>query len=235
MFFPIALLAPLLSSAMPAQDPQPIPPPNVPGVVVLFSGKAEELSSNWRKRAADEPAAWPIENGAMTVRGGDIMTRQEFRDFHLHVEFRTPDMPNAKGQGKGNSGIGLLARYEIQVLDSYGIEVPGKGDCGAVYDLSAPLVNACRPAMVWQTFDIIFRAPRLDENKAVVEKPRVTVFQNGVVIHNNVEIERMTGIQWQRDREPSATGPIVLQDHGNPVQYRNIWIVPLPEKGSDKY
>lgn len=234
MFLPY--LVPFLLVSAPSQDSQaPVPPPATPSAVVLFSGKPDELAANWRKRSSNEPAAWRIVDGAMVVGGGDIMTKQEFRDFHLHVEFRTPDMPNASGQGKGNSGIGLMARYEIQVLDSYGIEVPGKGDCGAVYGMVAPLLNACRLPRVWQTYDIIFRAPRLGENKAIVEKPRVTVIQNGIVIQNNVDIDGMTGIQWQQDREPAATGPIVLQDHGNAVEYRNIWIVPLPEKGSDKY
>lgn len=205
------------------------------GARVLFSGRAEELAANWVKRGTDQPGAWRIEDGAMVVTGGDLATRETFRDFHLHVEFRCPDMPNATGQGKGNSGIGLHARYEIQVLDSFGIEVPGKGDCGAVYGQRAPLVNACKPPMEWQSFDIIFRAPRFGENNAVVEKPRVTVLQNGIVIQNNVEIEGPTGIQWAADREPAPEGRIVLQDHGNAVAYRNIWIVPLPEKGADKY
>ena len=218
-----------------AGDEAPVPPPKAPGVVVLFSGKAEDLTANWLKRGTDQPAAWKVEDGALISGGGDIVTRQEFGDFQLHIEFRTPNMPNATGQGKGNSGIGIFSRYEVQVLDSYGIEVPGKGDCGAVYSLSAPLVNACRPPEVWQTFDIIFRAPRFDANNAMVAKPVVTVIQNGVVIQNNVEIPGMTGIQYQQFKEPGKTGNILLQDHGNRVGYRNIWIVPLPEKGSDKY
>jgi len=218
-----------------AQDQAPVPPPKAPNTIVLFSGKAEDLAANWVKRGGDQPAAWKIEGDAMVVGGGDIMTKDEFSDFHLHVEFRCPDMPNATGQAKGNSGIGLLGRYEIQVLDSYGIPTPGKGDCGAVYDKAAPLINACRPPMVWQTYDIIFRAPRFDANKAMTEKPRVTVIQNGIVVQNNVEIDGMTGIQWQRDKDPAPSGNIVLQDHGNRVEYRNIWLVRLPEKGSDKY
>jgi hypothetical protein len=216
-------------------DVTPVPPPPSKAVVKLFSGTAEDMAANWVRRGTDQPAAWKLAEGAMVAGGGDIATKQEFGDFHLHVEFRTPDMPNATGQGKGNSGIGLLGRYEVQVLDSYGIETPGKGDCGAVYGLNASLVNGCRPPLVWQTYDIIFRAPRFGENDAIVEKPRVTVIQNGIVVQNNVEIAGMTGIQSARERQPAKTGPIVLQDHGNRVEYRNIWIVPLPEKGSDKY
>ncbi len=209
--------------------------PATTATITLFGGSSDELAANWVRRGTDQAPTWRIVDGAIVVGGGDIATKQEFSDFHLHLEFRTPDMPNATGQGKGNSGIGLLGRYEVQVLDSYGINPPGKGDCGAVYNMSAPLVNACKPATEWQTYDIVFRAPRLDENKAIVEKPRVTVIQNGVVIQNNVIIEGMTGIQSPREREPSHTGPIVLQDHGNKVEYRNIRITPLPEKGADKY
>lgn len=216
-------------------DQAPIPPPKFPGVVVLFAGQPDEMATNWVRRGTDQPAAWRIEDGAMIVGGGDIATKQEFGDFQLHIEFRTPDMPNATGQGKGNSGIGLHGRYEIQVLDSYGIETPGQGDCGAVYGQAAALVNACKPPMQWQTYDIVFRAPRLGDDNAVVQKPRVTVMLNGIVIQNNTEMEGPTGIQSPRERQPSKTGPIVLQDHGNKVEYRNIWIMPLPEKGSDKY
>lgn len=236
MTFSLACLPLLLAAVTPFQaPPPPVPPPDAPGVIVLFAGQAEHLATNWAKRAADQPAAWKIVDGAMVVSGGDIVTKQDFGDCQLHIEFRTPDMPNATGQGKGNSGIGLMGRYEIQVLDSYGIEIPGKGDCGSVYGQAAPLVNACRQPKVWQTYDIILRTPRFDASNTMVAKPRVTVIQNGVVVQNNVEIEGMTGIQWQKDREPAAKGPIVLQDHGNAVEYRNIWIVPLPEKGSDKY
>ncbi|MBM3492765.1 MAG: DUF1080 domain-containing protein [Armatimonadetes bacterium] len=222
------------TAARQAQQAQ-TPSPKAPGVVVLFSGAADEMAANWVKRGTDQAAAWRIENGAMVVGGGDIATKREFGDFQLHIEFRTPDMPNATGQGKGNSGIGLFGRYEIQVLDSYGIETPGQGDCGAVYGQAAPLVNACKPPMVWQTFDIVFRAPRMDANNAIIEKPRVTVIQNGIVVQNNVEISGMTGIQSAREREPSKTGGISLQDHGNRVEYRSIWVMPLPEKGSGKY
>lgn len=198
---------------------------------ILFNGK--DLN-NWTTREGGT-AGWEIADGVMTVaRGtGDIMTKETFSDFRLHLEFMVPDMPNASGQGKGNSGVYLQSRYEIQVLDSYGIEVPGKGDCGGIYDQFAPLVNACKPPLEWQTYDILFRSARVDESGQVVENARVTVLQNGVLIHNNVQLLGPTG--GAIGSKEDSPGPILLQDHGNPVKYRNIWVVRLPLKGSDKY
>ena len=198
---------------------------------ILFNGK--DLS-NWTKRNG-EPAAWEVADGVMTVvRGeGDIMTQERFTDFRLHLEFMTPDMPEATGQAKGNSGVFLQGRYEIQVLDSYGIKVPGKGDCGAIYNQFAPLVNACKPPLQWQTYDVIFRVARTDDSGQVIEQARVTVLQNEMVIHNNVQVLGSTG--GNIDDKLEDPGPLLLQDHGNPVKYRSIWIVALPLKGSDEY
>ena len=211
------------------------PPEGVPGAIVLFSGSPEELQAHWLRRSTQQPAAWKIQDGAMISGGGDIVTRQEFQDFFLHVEFKEPSMPNAHGQERGNSGIGLHGRYEIQVLDSYGIADPGSGDCGSVYSQAAPLFNACRPPLEWQTYDIVFRAPRFDTAGKVVENPRVTVIQNGILVQNNQEIRGATGIQSRGDREMGKTGPIVLQDHGNSVQFRNVWVLPLPPHGALHY
>ena len=199
--------------------------------VVLFDGK--DLS-NWTKLDGEAPA-WEIADGAMTVTagGGDIVTRERFTDFLLHLEFMTPDMPDATGQAKGNSGVFLQGRYEIQVLDSYGIDVPGKGDCGAIYNQFASLVNACKPPLEWQTYDVIFRAARVGESGGIEENARVTVLQNGTVIQNNVQLLGATG--GATDEDAAGPGPLRLQDHGNPVKYRNIWIAPLPLKGSDVY
>jgi len=198
--------------------------------VVVFNGR--DLS-NWTTRDG-KPAGWKVENGIMTVvpGTGDIMTQELFMDFFMHLEFRCPDMPEAKGQAKGNSGVFLQGRYEIQVLDSWGLRIPGKGDCGAFYNQHAPLVNACNPPMVWQVYDVVFRAARLIDGK-VAEKVRVTVLQNGQVIQNNVELPGLTGGPIAQDE--GVPGPLLLQDHGNLVSYRNIWIVPLPLKGSDTY
>ena len=165
--------------------------------------------------------------------GGDIVSKQDFTDFQLHVEFKIPFEPGSKDQGRGNSGVGLQSHYEIQVLNSYGYARPGKGDCGAVYSQFAPLVNATRPPETWQTYDITFRAPRFGEDAKVSEKARVTVVHNGITVQNNQEINGPTGIGG--DRPLDKPGPIYLQDHGHAVQFRNIWVLPLPDKGSDKY
>ncbi len=199
------------------------------GAVVLFNGRDV---SNWHQRNG-EPATWTVEDEVMTVAKGDAITAETFQDAYIHLEFRTPDMPEATGQAKGNSGVYVQGRYEIQVLDSYGWEVPGLGDCGAIYNQYAPLVNACKPAMEWQSYDIIFRAARVDGAGKVVEPARMTVLQNGLVIQNNAVLQGPTG--GPVDENEGQPGPLLLQDHGDAVQYRNVWLVHLPEKGSDAY
>ena len=203
------------------------PPENA---VILFDGT--DLSG-WHQKDGS-PANWTIdEAGAMTANKGSIISDETYTDAYVHVEFRCPDMPEAEGQAKGNSGVYLQGRYEIQVLDSYGWEVPGLGDCGGLYNQYAPLVNACKPPMAWQSYDIIFRAPRFDEAGEMVEDARVTLLQNGIVVQNNVELHGPTG--GQLDENASQPGSLMLQDHGDPVSYRNVWLVHLPEKGSDEY
>ena len=214
-------------------DHAPTPIPNGPGIIVLFSGKPEDVAANWRKNMSDKDAAWQVKSGAMVSGGGDIVTKQDFTDFQLHVEFKVPYMPDKTGQGRGNSGVGLQSHYEIQVLDSFGFKEPGTGDCGAVYNQAAPLVNACRPPLEWQTYDITFRAPRFDDAGQVKEKARVTVIQNGLIVQNNQEIKGPTGIG--SDRPVDKPGPIYLQDHGNPAEFRNIWIRPLPTEPATHY
>lgn len=207
---------------------QAAPPANA---VVLFNGRDV---SNWTTRDG-KPAGWKAEDSILhVVKGtGDIMTKERFKDFYLHLEFRCPDMPEAKGQAKGNSGVFLQGRYEIQVLDSFGWKKPGLGDCGAIYNQHAPLSNACKPAMEWQTYDVAFRAPRCDAKNAVVEQTRMTVFFNGVCIQNNIILPGVTGAPL--DEKVWEPGPLLLQDHGDLVCYRNIWLVNLAEKGSDQY
>ena len=201
------------------------------GAVVLFDGTNLD---HWVQRPGGEPATWPIEDGAMITRGGDILSRERFEDFYLHVEFYCPDSPpDVKGQGRSNSGVFLQGRYEIQVLDSWGIEDPGRGDCGALYNQAAPLVNACRQPDQWQSYEVIFRAPRFDAGGNKTENARATVLQNGRVIQNNQELLRQTG--GAVDEDYAAPGPILLQDHGNAVRFRNIWVVPLPATGADHY
>ena len=201
------------------------------GGVVLLNGKDV---SNWTTREG-KPAGWKVEDGVLHVvpGTGDIMTTERFTDFFLHIEFRCPDMPEATGQHKGNSGVFLQGRYEIQVLDSYGLDIPGLGDCGGIYNQFSPLVNACKPPMAWQTYDVAFRAARVDDEGTVTENVRVTVLQNGLVIQNNSMLPGVTGAAI--DENVGEPGPLLLQDHGNLVCYRNIWLVPPPLKGSETY
>lgn len=202
------------------------PPENA---VILFAGG--DLS-NWHQPEG-QPALWKVQDEVMTVTQGNIVSDETFTDALVHVEWREPDMPEASGQAKGNSGVYLQGRYEIQVLDSYGWEVPGLGDCGAIYDQYAPLVNACKPAGEWQTYDIIFRSARVDESGQVINQARMTVLQNGIVIQNNVELFGPTG--GALDENVGEPGPLLLQHHGDPVSYRNVWLVHLPLAGSDAY
>jgi len=204
------------------------PPANA---TVLFNGNN---TSNWTTRDGQAPG-WQVENGELHVvpRTGDIQTKEVFTDFFLHLEFRCPEMPEKTGQAKGNSGVFLQGRYEIQVLDSYGITIPGMGDCGAIYNQYAPLVNACRPALEWQSYDVAFRAPRLGADGQLEQKVRVTVIHNGLVVLNNVELPGVTGAAV--DEAVETPGPLLLQDHGDLVAYRNIWAVELPLVGSDTY
>lgn len=204
------------------QDVKSTPPPE--GAIALFDGKSLD---GWLTRDAKEKAKWKLlDSGVMEVNGTrDIITEKKFDGhFKLHVEFRVPYMPNAKGQGRGNSGVYVQGRYEVQVLDSYGLESKNN-DCGAIYEVAAPLVNACKAPTVWQSYDIEFHAPVCKDGKRA-EAARMTVYHNSVKIHDNVKIN-VNFTRAGMDSDPCTPGPILLQDHGNPVQYRNIWVVEL--------
>jgi hypothetical protein len=191
--------------------------------IVLFNGK--DLSQ-WVKCGTDQPPAWKVEKGYAEAHGGDICSRQLFNDCQLHVEFWVPLMAEATGQHRSNSGVFLKGfTYEIQILDSYNLN-PGVGDCGAVYSLTPPSVNACRPPEHWQSFDIIFHEPKFDAAGKKTANARVTVLQNGILIHDNVEVTSAT--PNHSAAEPTGAGPIQLQDHGCPVRFRNVWVRPLP-------
>lgn len=194
--------------------------------VFLFDGKSLE---NWTTVYSGKIPDWKIEDGIMTVGHGSIISNYQFGDAHIHVEFRCPDMPDCVGQAKGNSGVYVHGCYEIQVLDSYGVEPPKDDHCAGLYSIQAPLYNACKPALEWQTYDIIFRAPRFNKYGEIAENSRMTVIHNGIVVHNNIILPSVTPGGITDNRRP-ARGPLMLQDHHDPVSFRNVWVMPLDEK-----
>lgn len=190
--------------------------------IVLFDGNGLE---EWH--AEDGGAVkWAVADNAMTVvpKTGAISTVKEFGDCQLHIEWRSPEVVKGEGQLRGNSGVFLQSRYEVQVLDNYGNKTYPNGQAGAVYKQHLPLVNACRKPGEWQSYDIIFQAPRFNSAGIKVASGYLTVLHNGVLIQNHVEIKGTTeyiGLPKNKAHEKAA---IMLQDHGDLVSYRNIWI-----------
>ncbi len=201
---------------------QPGKPPS--DAIVLFDGT--DLSK-WRDAKGETPK-WKVESGTLEiVKGSGIWTRDEFSDIQLHIEWASPNPPKGESQGRGNSGVYLIGQYEVQVLDSFENATYADGQAGALYGQYPPLVNASRKPGEWQAYDILFTAPRAKEGK--VEPAYVTVIHNGVVLHNHTAyLGPSTHRQLAKYGEKPATkGPIHLQDHGDPVRFRNIWIRPL--------
>jgi len=180
------------------------------GAVVLFDGTGTE---KW------QPGKMSEDN--LLMQGAT--SKPKFQSHTLHIEFRLPYQPTARGQGRGNSGIYVQGRYEVQMLDSFGLE--GKSnECGGIYSIKDPDVNMCLPPLSWQTYDIDFTAAKFDESGKMTAKPRMTVRHNGVVIHDDVELPNSTrAAPLKAGPQP---GPVYLQNHGNPVRYRNIWVLP---------
>jgi hypothetical protein len=240
----LAVLAVLLSTLINFAEPQqsqgdpkltevwePVPRVITPGVgtaapsdaIVLFDGK--DLSQ-WQ-HGNGSAAKWSIAESAFTVvkGSGDLQTKRGFGDCQLHIEWRTPAQIEGEGQGRGNSGVFLQGRYEVQVLDSYNNRTYSNGQAASIYKQFIPLVNASRKAGEWQSYDIFFRAPQFAENGTVMKPAFVTVVHNGVLVQNHVELKGSTvfiGAPSYRKHNPKE--PLMLQDHGNPVSYRNIWI-----------
>jgi hypothetical protein len=203
------------------KDAKSTPAPK--GAIVLFDGK--DLSG-WTKSNGKDEVKWTLRDGGVMegVKGhGDIITKQKFGGkFKLHVEFRVPYEPGGAGQGRGNSGVYVQGRYEVQILDSYGL-ASKNNDCGAIYEVAAPKVNACKAPTVWQSYDIEFTAPKFENGKKT-EPARMTVYHNGVKIHDDVPIP-VDNTRAGLGGDPSMPGPILLQDHGHPVQFRNVWLL----------
>jgi hypothetical protein len=212
------------------QDVPGTPPSDA---IVLFDGT--DLSAF--ESAKGGPAPWKVENGYVEVvdKSGYIETKQAFGDIQLHVEFRTPTPPKGDSQDRGNSGLYFMGRYEVQVLDSYENETYPDGQAAALYGQYPPLVNASRPPGTWQVYDIAFEAPRFDAQGNVVAPARATVFHNGVLVQNASEY---TGPSGHKQRPPykahAAKLPLRIQDHGNPVRFRNIWVRELKPRAGER-
>ncbi len=201
------------------------PPPG--DALVLFDGR--DLANF--EETGKQPAGWKVENGYMEVvpGAGSIQTKEHFTDFQLHLEFATPLKVKGHSQGRGNSGVIIFGDYEIQILDSFDNPTYPDGQAGAMYGQQPPRVNASKPPGAWQSYDIIFENARW-EGQTLLKKANVTVIHNGVVLHhkqnfNGPSLHRRIG----RYTAPKTHGPIHLQDHGNPMRFRNIWIRELSD------
>ena len=210
---------------------EPVPPKVTPGkrtaapsdAIILFDGK--DLSK-WESEK-EGPAQWKVEDGCFTVipDKGSIQTKQSFGDVQLHIEWRAPFEAKGDGQDHGNSGIYLQKRYEIQVLDCYTNTTYVNGQTASIYKQYAPLVNACKPTGEWQTYDIIFMAPRFNDNGTLFAPATITLLHNGVLVLNHVILQGATeNIGLPKYIAHDLKQPLLLQDHGNPVSFRNIWV-----------
>lgn len=196
--------------------------------IVLFDGNS---LGKWLGNE-DSPAAWTIAQGAATVtKTGSIRTRESFGDCQLHIEFALPDDAEnlaKEGQKRGNSGVFFMGRYEVQILDSYNNRTYADGQCASLYGQYPPLVNASLAPGRWQSFDIVFRRPRFDEAGNMTKPAIVTVFQNGILVQDHTEMTGATAHKREATYAAHADAlPLMLQEHGDPVKFRNIWIRPL--------
>ncbi len=192
--------------------------------IVLFKGMD---FSEWISAKDSSAPKWYLNSDSSTTvlpEAGDIMTKRAFGDCQLHIEFRTPVKVKGEGQGRGNSGIFLQSRYEVQVLDNFENRTYSNGQAGSLYKQTIPLVNACRKPGEWQTYDILYTAPRFNADGVLIAPARVTVIQNGIVVQLNTEIKGTTVYIGLPKYEAHGKAPIRLQDHGDLVSYRNIWI-----------
>jgi hypothetical protein len=218
---PARPVPPVIDSGTPSTQDSPGRAPS--DAVVLFDGK--DLSK-WADKDGGA-AKWKVENGYFEVvpKTGYLHTREAFGDCQLHVEFSEPNPPKGVDQDRGNSGVFLHGLYEIQVLDSFQSKTYADGQAAAVYGQYPPLVNASRPPGQWQTYDIIFHGPRFDAAGKLLRPARETVFHNGVLVQDNVELSGPTAHGERPPYKPTPEKlPLALQDHNHPVRYRNIWI-----------
>ncbi len=212
---------PLPTVVAPGPAGPPVPPPA--DAIVLFDGR--DLG-RWTD-AKGQPARWKVENGYMEVvpKTGGIRTVDGYGDCQLHVEWMAPSPAKGTGQDRGNSGVFLMDTYEVQVLDCYGNKTYADGTAAAIYGQFPPAVNACRPPGEWQTYDIVFHRPRFASDGALASPARMTVFHNGILVHDGAVL---TGPTAHKARPPykahAVRLPVSLQDHDHPVRFRNIWL-----------
>lgn len=221
----VVVAAPWEDSAVQADDHPTVITPGLGAAppsdaIVLFDGT--DLSA-WSKPDGGA-AGWEVQDGVMLAvpRQGPVVSKQSFGNIQLHLEFATPSKPQGSGQGRGNSGVYLQARYEVQVLDSYENETYPNGQCGAIYGQHPPLMNACRKPGEWQSYDMVFHGAEFGADGEKTRSATLTVFHNGVLIHDHAEVTGRTTASM--NGEGPGPGPLYLQDHGNPVSYRNIWL-----------
>lgn len=196
--------------------------------VALFDGTSVD---RWHDGKGG-PAGWKVEQGVLGIvpKAGAIVSKDEFGDCQLHLEFATPNPPKGRDQGRGNSGVMFFGRYEMQVLDCLDNPTYADGTVGAIYGQHPPLVNASRPPGTWQTYDVIFTAPRFKSDGSVESPARATILLNGVLVQNHADV--IGSVVWRDLAKYTAhgpKGPIVLQDHGDPVRFRNIWARPIDD------
>lgn len=191
--------------------------------IILYDGSTTD---EWVRREDGTPIGWTSADGELTVMKGtgDIISKREFNSLQLHLEWRSPQVVEGEGQGRGNSGVFFQERYEVQILDSYQNRTYSNGQAGAIYKQHPPLVNAMRPTSEWETYDIIFEAPVFNKDGMKVRSAYVTVIHNGIVIQNHTEIYGTTEYIGMPKNIAHGPGSIILQDHSNPVSYRNIWV-----------
>jgi Domain of Unknown Function (DUF1080) len=190
--------------------------------IVLFDGTNTSAFTHRDGRAVE----WIIADGALTVKpgSGEIITKDRFGSVQLHLEWRAPIVVKGEGQGRGNSGVFFQSRYEVQVLDSYESRTYSNGQAGSVYKQHIPLVNACRPPGEWQTYDIIFHAPTFGPNGMVTSAPTVTVLHNGILVQDHAVLLGTTEYRGLPQVQPHGDDVIILQDHGDLVSFRNVWL-----------
>jgi Domain of Unknown Function (DUF1080) len=218
---------PVIVTAAPASDA----PAPAPSDAIVLLGTGDDLSA-WQMTDGSA-ATWTMKGGVLQTGKGMLRTRQHFTDLQVHVEFATPSEVKGDSQGRGNSGVFLLGHFEIQVLDSYRNITYPDGQAASMYGQYPPLVNAARPPGQWQTYDIVFTAPRFTAAGKLDKPAVVTVLHNGVVVHHATEFWGPTRHRSVLPYTPEmARGPLALQDHGNPVRYRNIWARELKEYDS---